>query len=812
MGSSGRRVGTCTGFTLVLWCATAFAQAPLGWYPLRGRELPWTFEPPSSGPISVDSSSLENGVWKIQVTLKDGQVAGKAWGGIGVTGTGARWEKSKLKIDLRQAPVFSFRMRCTQRDARGVHWYFNAKLGFVDENGKVIGVWIGGVNSQVAQGEWVTRTVNLHPFYLKFPRAGLVGLGWQISGDLASPAGAKVFRAEVADVMVRAQTPEEKTAEMRDPFLRQMRERKPLPAPHLTDRFWMGLWGAPFNNLGQSHEGTREVSGRDMLAHHVEVMICGGPGSWSFCETQKPQLHAEEKSTLDLYCERLKDWLDDQCRPFDLKAIPDISSIAEHADEDPNGFKANMDGVMATFAKEPLIVGWDGAEESDASRAREYLTAQFAIEDRNPHQPMAAFGGDINALHRFIHVYYAGCGGKPRDVGDAMRDAWRYEPPAVWAGLSGSVFSGGSPMPTPAETRLRNHLCLAWGAGGIIYWRYGAVLPYGSPAGDQSLVDPFCNPSPTWTEYGQDAPVCIRIGATTCLMRRDEQASAALQKAQAAESPKLAWFVLRPRKPFASEARPDPNSDSAKRLRQLAGSTVVLVVNTDTDSAVKARPDLAPIAGSSTFYTFPGGKICPTTGLARARDAVELAPGGIAGWLWGSGEQARAANLAGDRALYLNSVRLPRYDIVFAKRWKADVAAAEALLAKAEQAFAAGDYAAALDSQAQAEAEAQRALAAQPDYAAVTPGLNEIKASLGQVVTRIRDARVAGRVKDDDPIAKGQGLAATFAGLGIRYNRDLLPAWVKGASPQLRNDVEKLRKGVVELQAAMDKELGPPTR
>ena len=55
MGSSGRRVGTCTGFTLVLWCATAFAQAPLGWYPLRGRELPWTFEPPSSGPISVDS-------------------------------------------------------------------------------------------------------------------------------------------------------------------------------------------------------------------------------------------------------------------------------------------------------------------------------------------------------------------------------------------------------------------------------------------------------------------------------------------------------------------------------------------------------------------------------------------------------------------------------------------------------------------------------------------------------------------------------------------------------------------------------------
>jgi nucleoid-associated protein YgaU len=140
------------------------------------------------------------------------------------------------------------------------------------------------------------------------------------------------------------------------------------------------------------------------------------------------------------------------------------------------------------------------------------------------------------------------------------------------------------------------------------------------------------------------------------------------------------------------------------------------------------------------------------------------------------------------------------------------VAAAEALLAKAEQAFAAGDYAAALDSQAQAEAEAQRALAAQPDYAAVTPGLNEIKASLGQVVTRIRDARVAGRVKDDDPIAKGQGLAATFAGLGIRYNRDLLPAWVKGASPQLRNDVEKLRKGVVELQAAMDKELGPPTR
>jgi hypothetical protein len=168
-----------------------------------------------------------------------------------------------------------------------------------------------------------------------------------------------------------------------------------------------------------------------------------------------------------------------------------------------------------------------------------------------------------------------------------------------------------------------------------------------------------------------------------------------------------------------------------------------------------------------------------------------------------------AANLAGDRALYLNSVRLPRYNIAFAKRWKADVTAAEALLARAEQAFAAGDYAAALDLQAQVETEAQRALAAQPDYAAVTPGLNEIKAGLGQMVTRIRNARVAGRVKDDNPIAKGQGLAGGFAFRGIRYNRDLLPVWVRGGSPQLRDDVEKLRKEVAELQTAMDRELGP---
>ncbi|MCX6910595.1 MAG: hypothetical protein NTY01_21495 [Verrucomicrobia bacterium] len=657
-------------------------------------------------------------------------------------------------------------------------------------------------------GEWASCTVNLSPFYLKFSRTKLVGIEWRIGARASLKTGDKVFRAEVADVTLRAQTMEEKFAEMQDPFLRQMRERKPLQTPYITDRFWMGLWGSPFNHLNQSAEGTRQVSGRDMLAHHVEVFLNGG-GAWWL----SPWDAAAGKTILDSSRERTRKWLDDQCRLFDIKVILNVDGIAKDADTDPKVFKANMDGLMSAFAKEPLIIGWDGLEESKAEQAREYLTAQFAIEDRNPHQPMIAYLGDLNFLHRFIHAFSPACypikdtSRNTREVEFMMRWPWRYEPPAVWPILQGSAFANC--MPTPAETRMMNHFCIAGGAGGIFYWRYGGVLPYGAASIDQGLVDPFCNPSPTWTEYGLDAPVCIRIGTTTCLMRRDEKASSELQKAQGSESAKLACAVLRPRKLFASEMLPGANQYAAKRLQQMAGSAVVLVINTDTNATLRVRPDLGPVAGMKPFFTFPGGQPCPTATPGKVRDPVELVPGGVAGWLCGSAEQARAANLAGDYALYLNCVRLPRYDIVFAKRWKADATAAEAWLAKADRACAAGNYADALDLQVQAESQVQRALAAQADYAAVTPGLNEIKVRLGQMITRIRDARIEGPVKDGDEIARGRGLAGTFAALGMRYNRDLLPVWVNGGAPQLRHEVEQLRRDVLQLHAVADRELGP---
>ena len=795
----------------------AAGQVPHGWYPLRGGELPWNFDSPSDGPISVDSSSLDNSIWKIQVTLKEGHDTGRAWSSLGVmAGAKTPWEKSKLKIDLAQSPVLSFRMRCTQRDARNGKWWCACGLGIVNENGKVINLSINGVTPQTELGVWVTRTLELNPVYLKFPRSRLVGLKWVFACDSALGKASNTYRVEIADVVVRMQTREEKMNSARDPVWRQMRERRPLQTPNLTDRFWMGLWGGPQNLCYQSQEGTREVTGRDMLAHHVEVLIgMGCPGDWNFLETHKPQPPVEGISTLDRYGEHLTNWLADLCRPFDIKVIPNISGIAENADEDPKGFKANMDGLMSTFAREPLIVGWDGAEEADASHAREYLAAQFAIEERNRHQPMTAFLGDINTLHRFLHVYYVNCypiraeARKPLDVEATLRSAWRYDPPAVWSCLQGSAFSGGMVMPTAAETRLMNHVSLAGGAGSISYWRYGGMLPFGGPAEDDSLVDPFGNPSACWSEYGSDAPVCIRIGATTCLMRRDDKASGDLQKAQSSDAESLSCAVLRPRKLFDSEKFPDADPCTAKRLQQLAGVTVILVVNTDTKTAIRVRPNLMTVTGMKSFYTFPYGQPCPMVTIGKIRDPVELAPGGIAGWICGSATQARAANLAGDRALYLNCVRLPRYDIVVAKRWKADATGAEALLTKADAAFAEDNYAAALDLQAQAENEVQRALMAQSDYAAVTPKLAEIKAGLGQLLSRIRDARLEGRVKDGDVIAKGHGLAGNVSWLGTRYNRDILPVWVKGGTPQLCNEVEQLRREVLKLQAAADNELGP---
>jgi hypothetical protein len=791
------------GFTLavLLLCAPASAQSQPGWYPFRERELPWTFTSSAKG-LSADKSSFENGVWTIEATLQQGVL--KAAAGALVNAAG----KSQFPIDLTSTPVVSYRMRFTQRDA-GVSWYFHPRLTLSEEGSGPVVICPGELPHWQRTGEWVSYTVNLNPSFLKFSRSRLTSLFWSLKCEARLGEGARTVRVEVADFMIRPQTKEEKAAEAADPFLRQMRERKPLPAPHITDRFWMGLWGAPFNPL----YGCPEVSGRDMLAHHVEICLNGGY-AWRWCVPDA----TPKASALDLFRERLGASLDRQCRPFDIKVIPNLDFIAKDADTDPAGFKANMDGIMATFGKDPLIVGWDGAEETSFGRVREYMTAQWAIEDRSPHQPMVTYGGELSAVHKFIHACSAGgypIGVKdrrPLDLEASFRDVWRYEPPAMWPMLQGSAYADDKDMPTAAETRLMNHLSLAWGAGGIFYWRYGGVFPYGGPARDQSLADPFGNPSECWTEYGRNAPACIRIGATTHAMRLDEKAADELHKANASEPPQLAYYVLRPRKATAPAGRPgaSPGRADAQRPQKQVGPVVVLIINTDTAGARKMRPDLKSVlvtmSGLSQLYSFPGGERCPAV-LGRIRDGVELGPGELAGWLIGAAEQARAANLAGDRALYLNSVRLPRYDIVFAKRWKADVTEAEALLAKAEAAFAADDYAAALDLQEKAEARVQQALAAQKDYAAVTPILDETRVLLGKYLEQIRNARLDGRVKPSDPVARGKGFVTTLESLGKRYHL-LRAIWVKGDADRLLADAERLRKEVAELQAVVNRELG----
>jgi hypothetical protein len=793
------------GFALavLLLCAPASAQSQPGWYPFRERELPWTFASSAKG-LSADKSSFENGVWRIEATLKEGEL--KAAAGALVNAAA----KSQFPIDLTSTPVVSYRMRFTQRDATGISWYFQPRLTLSEEGSGPVVICPGELPHGQPVGEWVSYTVNLNPPFLKFSRRRFTSIYWSLKCEARLVAGTRTVGVEVADFMIRPQTKEEKAAEESDPFLRQMRERKPLPAPHITDRFWMGLWGFPFNPL----YGCPEVSGRDMLAHHVEILLNGG-FAWRTCVHDAATAGT---SALALYRERLGAGLDRQCRPFDIKVIPNIDFIAKDADTDPAGFKANLDGIMATFGKDPLIVGWDGAEETGMGRVREYLTAQWAIEDRSPYQPMVTFGGELNAVHKFVHACSAGGypigveRRRPLDLEASFRDVWRYEPPALWPMLQGSAYTDDKDMPTAAETRLMNHLSLAWGAGGIFYWRYGGVFPYGGPARDQSLADPFNNPSACWTEYGRNAPACIRIGATTHAMRLDEKAADELHKANASESPQLAYYVLRPRKvpvaagrPGAVPARVDPS-----RPQKQPGPVVVLVINTDTAGARKTRPDLksvlATMSALSQLYSFPGGERCPAV-LGRVREGVELDPGGLAGWLIGTEEQARAANLAGDRALYLNSVRLPRYDIVFAKMWKADVTEAEALLARADAAFAADDYAAALDLQEKAEARVQQSLAAQKDYAAVTPILDETKVVLGRCLEQIRNARLEGRVKPTDPVARGKGFVPTLEGLGKRYHW-LRARWVKGETDRLLADAERLRKEVAELQAVVNRQLG----